>query len=768
MKSGIIQTNALADHYPVFLSIGDPCLKTSRSKETANSLFKLRRIFSTHNFQTFIEEVQRLDWASVLAEPNPDVALQIFLSVLFPVYELAFPLKTFDDNCSQGTSSWFSKSLRIARRQLDRAGRRLRFRNDPLLKCMFKLQRKNYKRAVATQYRCHYRRMGEKIKGKPKQAWQHINRCVGRKVKGPGVPVFLNVNGCRVEGPADISEAFLNYFSTIGEKTVSGLGNNKLASEEILQAFGDMPKFSFRTIEFCTIVNSARSLKGDFKNCLKTVPSKVYKQCIGLLVTPLHHIFNRSLETGKFPRSFKDTICVPLYKGKGDPSSPSNYRPIALTSFLAKLLERCVKHQVEGHFDAINFFSRNQYGFRAKRSTAMALRSIVDFITANCEGGHAVAAVFLDVAKAFDCVSHNLLLEILKCFSFDERALSWVNSFLSERKLSVFLNGTLSAEKQVSLGVPQGSVLGPHLFIVYINTLLSLIERNCPGIQIVTYADDTTLLFRINKHQPNDCIDALNTHLSYVYSLFSSVKLSINPSKTKLILFKTPGSRVYIEAGALTMNGTRLDPVETCSCLGLVLSSDIKWKEHYLSVLLKCYGIITMLGRLKQLGFKLDLLKTVYSALFEPVLFYGASVWGTTYSNVVNRFQVLQNDALRAIYGLPRYQSVRFVFKQQRILSVASVVKYRVATLLFKSLKATDGKVYSSEQPEPDRLSTLRSATKTFIKPCSYRSVLREQSPNIAGCRIWNALPETIKSCTTLRQFKIKLFDYLLANNFKE
>lgn len=181
LKSGIIQTNVLADHYPVFLSIGDSCPNTPNSQEVVVTSRKPRRIFSTRNFLTFTQKLHQLDWASVLAEPDPEIALQLFFTALFPVYESAFPLITFNYGSSRGASNWFNNSLRIARRELDKAGRRLRFSNDPLLRWKFKLQRSAYKKAVRIQY--NRRIIGEKINVKPKQASQAINGCVGRKAK---------------------------------------------------------------------------------------------------------------------------------------------------------------------------------------------------------------------------------------------------------------------------------------------------------------------------------------------------------------------------------------------------------------------------------------------------------------------------------------------------------------------------------------------------------------------------------------------------------
>lgn len=764
IQGGIIQTEALADHYPIFLSIKDLC---GLAKATCFPSVRIRcprRVFSSSNFCAFLHELQGLSWAHVLEQSCPDKALSCFLECTFKAYDNCFPVRLLNVHSNKYRTPWFCYSLRRARRFLDSLAKKARVTHSTALREELKSRRREYRWLVKLQFRRYHRRIGERIKEKPRQAWQHINSSIGRSRQKATIPTSLNLSGTRITGDAKLAEAFSDYFSNVGEDTVGHLLKNKFNPNILDDIYTDLPAFSLSPVTSEQVLVNAMHMKADFKGSLTEIPSKVYKQSMHLLLTPILHIFNLSIRTSVFPHDLKRTTCVPIYKGKGDSSHLASYRPISITPFLAKLFERCVKQQLESHLEACSFFSLNQFGFRRGRSTDMALCSMVNFISANCEGGNAVAGVFLDIAKAFDCISHELLLTLMNYYRFDEQCVSWFKSFLMDRKVIVRIGRTVSSARPFLLGVPQGSVLGPYLFIFYINSLLMLIRHKSVGVCATTYADDTTLLFRIDKEDPEASIKEVNAHISYVFSLFKSFFLAVNVAKTQIIIFKSHCSKIHVPADAIQVEGTPIAISNTATCLGLAFSADVKWKMHFSVVARKCYGVIAMLARLRQLGHRLSLLLTLYLTLFEPVLFYGASVWGMTYNNVINRFQVIQNDALRAIFGLRRRYSVRFVFKQHRILPVLQAVKYRIAISMFKRLNESSSAGSLSVSLAPSNSYQLRSASSGSIAQPFCRSTLRQQSPEISGPIIWNALPDDLKNCKKIGEFREKLITFLLCS----
>lgn len=772
--SGIIRTTSLADHYPVFLVISGLGPSSGTVETAKESKRAPRRVFSSNNFLAFSQLLQSTDWSKVLETADPDAANEIFTTKLYEIYDTSFPVNLFKCMNEKKSDTWFDTSLRVARRYLDRLHKQVITTQSKFLKAEHTKQRREYRRRVRLSYTSYYRRLLERMGGTPRKLWQCINSCTGRVSKAFRVPNAMKVKGTIFVGPTAIANAMCEYFSTVGRETAPQASDHDSSFDVLCfkppESTGQpnqiSPKFQLTEISFTDISRNAAKLKADLKGSISSVPSKILKQYVGCMLVPLHHIFNRSIDQGKFPSKWKDSTYIPIYKGKGDKDNPSSYRPIAITPFFAKLLERCVKEQMERHFEATGYFSQSQHGFRSKHSTDIALCSMTDFITKNCEGGNAVAAVFLDVAKAFDCISHEVLFSLMELHQFSSATLAWFKSYLVDRHIAVRVHGVRSEEKPVGMGVPQGSVLGPYIFIFYINMLLALGERDCPGVKIVAYADDTTVLYRIKNRTRSEDVGSLMKYISHIYTLFDKFRLSVNTNKTKIVVFKAAQSNWTLEDLNFSVRGVQIDVVDSGECLGLLLSSDLKWKEHYRVLSRKCYGVISTLARLKQLGYSRQVLITVFRALFEPVLFYGIPVWGTTYYNVLGRIQTLQNDALRAIYGLKRRQSVRFVFKQQKILSVTSSVKFKVALLVYNALNKGWPVEFINARPIHPRDYSLRSSGSIVIHHPVCRTVLREQGPEAAFAKIWNDLPNTIKTCKTVNGFKSKLKEHLLERNF--
>lgn len=760
IQSGIVETATLADHFPVFLKlIGNQ--ETNGSTPRMHVVYP-RRIFSTRNYLNFTSLLQGLDWVPVLVELDPDIALNTFYSLLFEAYSRCFPLKYLRLRVGSKTTVWFDNTLKCERRLLDSISKRYRTTKNPALYEILKRRRASYRRSVRQTLRKYHSDIVQKYYGKPNKLWQHLNKCMGRKQRESQVPNLLTLNDRRVEGNSNIAEAFCEYFSMVGHNMTKDLDEPESILEQVSCLVSEPPTFTLGLIEPACVVTNARSMKADYAQCITTVPSKVIKQSIGLLAAPLTHIFNLSIQSNTFPSKLKDTTYIPIFKGKGDPNNTSNYRPIAITSFVAKLFERCVVQQFAAHLESMGFFSENQFGFRSKRSTDTALCSIVNFAASNCEGGNSVVGIFLDVAKAFDCVSHKVLFDLMHIFGVADSTLGWFKSYLADRSIVVKIHNTLSTTRPMVLGIPQGSVLGPFIFIYYLNALLTLIERNCPNLHIVTYADDTTLLYPIKKNEIANSITELNDYLSYVHNLFRVLRLSINVQKTRMVLFKSAHCRMDLLNQQIVLDGTALEFSENVECLGLMFSADLKWREHYYKISRKAYGIISTLARLRRLGYKQKLLMSLYRALLEPILFYGLPVWGNTFLNTKQLFQIMQNDALRAIYGIRRHQSVRYIYRQQQLLDVTSAVKFKIGSMVFKAVHLgvplSFPLDFSAKPPQYE----LRSNGQKFISQKFCRTVLSEQSPEVAFVKLWNSIPVNIRESATLTKFKREYKAYLL------
>jgi len=352
---------------------------------------------------------------------------------------------------------------------------------------------KLYRYSIRIARRRHTRRKLNVLQGSSKKMWSFVNEISGRSTPSSSFPSQLRSLSGTLCSSAEVPDVLAKHFASVGELTVSSINNPDIVDIETILSKDDISPGSYFQIDLIDpqiLMSIIRLTNVDYKNCISSVPSKVIKNSMHFLATPLAFIFNLSIRAGVYPSEFKLASVIPLYKGKGSKSEPSNYRPISLTSYLSKLFEKCVKVQVDTYLTSINFLSDFQYGFRSHRSCELALSEMTDTIARGCEGGNAVIGVLIDISKAFDCVNHDILLRILKNIGFSDSSVSWFNSYLQGRLLSIVGPESSSSSHPLSPGGPQGSVLGP----------LSAV--------------DCTILSRVGKKTINDDIAFLNNFLT--------------------------------------------------------------------------------------------------------------------------------------------------------------------------------------------------------------------------------------------------------------
>jgi hypothetical protein len=248
--------------------------------------------------------------------------------------------------------------------------------------------------------------------------------------------------------------------------------------------------FSLRPITEVDIMNESLKLKSNLSNSIKNIPSKVLIQHRMLWAPIVTIIFNMSIWAGIFPDTLKFATLTPLYKGKGSRLEPTNYRPIANIKFFAKLFERLIKNQLNTYLSSTLFYSPSQFGFRANHSTEQATAIFTSYIYDAIDRGKVAVGISIDIRKAFDCINHKILIEKLKTLKFDNKALSWFRSYLENRDYATLVGGSISPKITTNIGCPQGSILAPILFLIYINSLFA----QCPDLLKMAFADDTNLL----------------------------------------------------------------------------------------------------------------------------------------------------------------------------------------------------------------------------------------------------------------------------------
>ncbi len=530
----------------------------------------------------------------------------------------------------------------------------------------------------------------------------------------------------------EMAEHFNIFFSKIAENTISQ--NRRITVDPGTMLSGEEPPCPISLIltptsckEVKTIINS---LKTKTSSGIDEFSSKMIKHCSQEIILPLVNIINKSLKEGKFPTTLKVSKVYPKHK-KGPTKIAQNYRPISLISTFSKILEKIVLARLLIHLTQQKLLADNQHGFRKNKSTISAIVTLIESVLDQIENGKFTSAIFLDFSKAFDCLGHDLICSKLERLGIRNSALDWFKSYLEGRSQIVELQSTLnkvttsfrSSKSELTRGVPQGSVLGPILFILLTNDLPKQIESK--NSEVIMYADDTTILLENNIAQGLYYNSKLILNKAILYS--KNNDLAINPLKTISLNFSKKKDIVSQVEDVTTETHTKF--------LGVILDNKLTWTEHINYLCKKISTGVYVVRRLNYIG-GLSAAKTAYFALVESHLRYGLIVWGGTSVHNMSRILVLQKKAIRTLANLDPadQQTCRPAFTNLGILTV-------VALYILETIKYVD-------EMNPPRNQDLHSYStrhgSKYVLPI-HRTTLWEKKPSYIGCKLKNHLPDHLR-----------------------
>ena len=461
-----------------------------------------------------------------------------------------------------------------------------------------------------------------------------------------------------------------------------------------------------------------------------------------------------SLAQGIFPNELKKAKVIPLYKAN-DPMLFSNYRPISLLPLFSKVLEKIMYSRLIKFINKHKLLIEYQFGFRKDHSTYMALIVLLDKITSALDNGDFTIAVLIDFRKAFDTVDHQILLEKLYHYGIRGIAFDWIKSYLTNRQQQVSYNGVSSAYKSVNCGVPQGSILGPLLFLLYINDLSTVSKI----LTSILFADDTTLID--SDSDLNTLVTRFNEELKHIVDWLNANRLSLNIDKTNFMVFRPKNKND--ECPEIKINGTNINHVNQAKFLGVIIDCKLNWADHTKHVIQKISKGIGIIIKARKY-FNQDTLLNLYNTLVLPFITYCIHVWGTAANTYLDKIHILQKKIVRIISGVPPRTHSQPFFEKLHIMTIHQIYKYFVGVFMYKLYHQLLPPLFSMFQRTSNIHNYSTRQNDSFY--IQYVPTVRSQKTiKITGSKLWNILITKINIHCKISTYKLKLKNVLFSCN---
>jgi hypothetical protein len=562
----------------------------------------LCRNFAKFNETNFICDPHFTNLESVYGLSHPEEKIKIWLEIFTEIYNRHAPLrkKRVKDILPK---PWFNNDIADSIQQRDNCEK-----NDPNFNAL-RNKVTSLKRKAIKDY---FRKLASD-KTNSKSVWRGMDS------------ISNNSAGKRASPVTDIDPISLNkHFTSITNQIINidkSATNNLNALKDFCKKKEIHHQLAITPMTKYEVYDYLISLKQNNTQGLDNIDGKILRITAPLISETLTHIYNSCIESNYFPEALKEANIIPLFKA-GDKTNPSNYRPISILSLLSKPLEKHIQKHIVHHLDKYDLIHENQSGFRKMHSCHTALTSLVEECYTNIKDRILTGVVFADFAKAFDVIDHSLLLRKLKCYNFSRNLLSLIESFLSNRKQLVTIDTNKSPFLEQKFGVPQGSILGPILFTLYINDLpLEVKTSKCK-----MFADDTSLT-NSNKTVPN-LFREMQTSLNTLTSWTEKNHMALNPEKTKFMLITTHQKRYYLQKPLpqLLIKNAPIQEVDSHVVLGINIQNNLSWANYLDEIRKRLSSKVFQLGQIKHYLDKHSR-KLFFNAYIQSIIGYASSLW---------------------------------------------------------------------------------------------------------------------------------------------
>lgn len=768
--------NALTDHDWTAVNVNFTCKKPVDIPNGNHHTFVQ---FQKIKYDELVTALKQEKWYTVLEKQDLDESLSEFYQILNECIGKNTQLITSKKK-KDPIKPWVTKGILVSIRNKDKL--KIKVNKRPLnenLKDKYKKYRNILNTLLKTAKNNYYGKQLKFAAGNPRKQWGLLREASNMgPAKAKTVLNMINSENGEIDmetNPHLVCNTFNRHFTTVGEK-IGATCLKKIKNSEYFQT-NKYTKQSgnsifLEPITTIEIHNNIDSLKGGSAPGWDSLTSELLKKISPCILEPLQHIFNLSLSQGIFPKKFKESKVILLHK-KGDTKTITNYRPISLTSNLSKLLEKSIKKRLVNYVEKYKILSDNQYGFRSSKGTQNAVSDLVTSIIEETDKGMKPVLILLDIEKAFDSVSHKKLLNKLESIGIRGVALKWFGSYLNNRQQNVEINGFKSELMNMLSGIPQGTVLSPLLFLIYVNDLCNMTVEG----KIFSFADDTALL--VSTGNWIDTFKTASMQISKIWYWLRNNDLKMNLEKTNYITFSANANgqphitlKIKIHNNPEKSNQCLNNQCHTCQelekvtdarYLGVQIDQYLRWDKHIDKLKKKIRTLVHFFRIISKFS-TTNLIESVYFALVQSQLQYCITAWGGAIQSHLKPLFICQKYILKVIAKKPRKYPTKLLFKDIKILKLEQLWKLEILKMAMKNnLFKSENSYYNTRGR-----NNFNIKTKKCNLSITYRS-------NHYSCiREYNKLPielkkyiieKTISVRSLIKRLKIHLLEEQIKEN---
>lgn len=710
---------------------------------------------SKQNLTDFVSLINNTQWQIHESSDNAASVFKNFYEHIQRCFEQSIPLVRMSHKLSKN-KPWISISLQKLIKKKNLLYKRwiVMKNSDSWLDYMY--HKKLCASLVNKAKKVHYQHSFSMYKQNIKKIWQKINTLIGNGKNQHEIHKVIDCQGQVITNPNEMAESFNNYFTNVA---------SDLCNKMPIVPPTNLPYYNTDSIflqpvmskEIEFLIKKLKNAKGT--GGLDLFTSLHFKLVAHIISDPLAKVFNKCICEGHFPNELKIAKVIPIHKS-GPPECLNNYRPISLLSLVSKVFEKVLKSRLQSFIDKHNLLTSSQYGFRTNSSTTLAVTDFISTIELARNVGKHTIALFLDLRKAFDTVNHKILLMKLESLGIRGLPLQLLASYLTDRFQYTVLNNVSSSHHRMLHGVPQGSVLGPLLFLLYINDF-----QNCTeDASFRLFADDTVVI--ISHSDLNQLTQIANNVIVKITEWLHSNKLSLNVEKTSFMFFHVNKRSTNQEIPLLMHNNIMMSHSTSTKYLGFILDNQLSLSSHiqYLATKLrKWIGVFYKIACFLNSESKY----LIYYSLCQSSLLYGIELYGHAASKHLKLLSTLQNRSLKALFQLDRLYPSKELYLKLGVFNLEYLIKVKTCDMLWSII-----------QPSCRlHVHTLINSFATFSDTHHYSTrskcnfILNFNKSSFTSSisfkllMLWNELPSNIKNTNTYSDFKATFSKFMTQNH---